>query len=238
MIYFFYGTDRQAIQGKSRATFDALQAKKPDASFVSYDNETLTLSDLESITGSQGLFEHKIVAKLSDILSNKEIADEVLKMLPVMKASENIIVWSEEEVNKVPLEKIKKNAERADEILEKIKAPKKEFNVFALSDALGAKDRKKLWALLVDAFRRGSAPEEIHGTRWWQLKSIAVAKKTRTADEAGLKPFVYSKAKSFSNNWSEGELQKALSDFVDMYHKAHRGECDFEISLEKFALGV
>jgi hypothetical protein len=27
-----------------------------------------------------------------------------------------------------------------------------------------------------------------------------------------------------------------MASFVDMYHKAHRGESDFEVSLEKFAL--
>ncbi len=238
MIYFFYGTDRETVQHKSRATFDALQKKKPDASFVSFDVENFSFSELEAITGSQGLFEHKIVAKLADILTNKEIADDILKALPAMKASDNIIVWSEGTVLKAPLDKIKKHAERVEEFLVKDKAAKREFNIFALSDALGSRDRKRLWPLLVEALQSGSAPEEIHGTLWWQLKSIAVAAKTRTAEEAGLKPFVYSKAKGFAKYWPEPELAKALTAFTHMYHGAHRGESDFEISLEKFALSI
>jgi len=238
MIYFTFGTDRQTIQKKVRATFDALQKKKPDASFVSFDGESLSLADLEMIAGSQGLFEKKLVAKLSDVLGNKDLADDILKMLPAMKASENIIVWSEDEVNKAPLDKIKKNAEKVEEFLIKEKAAKVKFNIFALSDALGAKDRKKLWVLYIEALRSGSVAEEIHGTLWWQMKSIAVAKKTNSATEAGLNPFTYSKSKSFAKNWSDEELSGTLRSFVDMYHMAHLGQCDFEVSLEKFALSI
>jgi DNA polymerase III delta subunit len=238
MIYFFYGTDRAKIQKTARATFDALQKKKPDASFVQFDGDYLTLSDLEMIAGSQGLFEKKIVAKLSDVLENKDIADDVLKMLAKMKESENIIVWSEGEVNKAPLEKIKKNAEKAEEFLAKEIFKQKEFSIFFMADALGERDKKKLWMLFVEAMKRGKVLEEIHGTLFWQLKTILLAKKTKTAGEAGINPFPYGKAKSFAKNWEENDLLKAISSLVDMYHKAHRGELDFEIAMEKFALGI
>lgn len=238
MIFFFYGTDRERILARARGTFEALQNKKPDATFVLFDADNFSLNELEAITGSQGLFEHKIVAKLSDVLTNKEIADDILKALPAMKESENIIVWSEGTMLKAPLDKIKKYAEKTEEFLLKSQIKKNEFNIFALSDALGAKDRKHLWALLIAALRGGSAPEEIHGTLWWQLKTIMIVRKSKIAEEAGLKPFPYSKAKSFSKNWSDDELSSALTSLVSMYHQAHRGECDLSISLERFALGV
>ncbi len=238
MIYFYFGSDRQAIQKKTKATFEALRKKKPDASFVVLNGENMSLSDLEAISSSQGLFEKKIVAKLSDILSNKDLSDDVLKLLPQMKASENIIVWGEAELNKPVLEKIKKNAEKIEEFNLKNKEVKKEFNIFALSDALGARDRKKLWYLIVEALRNGSAPEEIHGTLWWQLKCIKLADIASTAEEAGLKPFVFGKAKGFARNWPKDALDQTLNRFVDMYHDAHRGECDFEVSLERFALSI
>lgn len=238
MIYFYYGTDRGKVQAKARGTFDALQKKKPDASFVALDAESLTLQDLDMIAGSQGLFEKKIVARLSDILDNEELEDDILKSLPELKASENIIVWSEGVVNKTSLEKIKKHVEKAEEFLAKEIFKQKEFSIFFLADALGEKDKKRFWALLVEAFRRGKVVEEIHGTLFWQLKTILIAKKTKTAEEAGINPFPYGKAKSFAKNWDEGELTKAINLLVDMYHKAHRGQLDFEIALEKFALSI
>lgn len=238
MIYFYYGTDREKIQKTSRATFEALQKKKPDASFVSFDAESLDENVLIDITSSQGLFERKVVARITDVLDDKEKAEMVLKYIKEMKETENIIVWSEDEMRKADLEKIKKNAEKVEEFGVKEKVVKKFPSIFKMTDAIGDKDKKTAWTLLVEELQKGTASEELHGTIFWQIKSILIAKKTKTADEAGLNPYVYSKAKSFSKNWEEVELNKAVSDLVDMYHKAHRGEVDFEVGLEKWVLEI
>lgn len=238
MIFFYYGTDREKIQKTARATFEALQKKKPDASFVSFGVENLDDQVLQEITSSQGLFERKVVAKIADILDDKEKGELVLKFLKEMKATENIIVWSEGEVNKAPLEKIKKYAEKVEEFGVKQKAEKKFPTVFKMTDAIGDKDKKNAWVLLRSELDNGTADEELHGTIFWQMKSILLAKKTKGADEAGLNPYVYSKAKSFSRNWEEEELNKSISSLIDMYHKAHRGEVDFESELEKWVLSI
>jgi hypothetical protein len=61
MIYFFYGLDKEKANAKARGTFDALKKKKPDASFVTFSGENLTLADLDLILGAQGLFEKKMI---------------------------------------------------------------------------------------------------------------------------------------------------------------------------------
>lgn len=238
MIYFFCGTDRDKVQKTARATFEALQKKKPDASFVSFNIENIDENVMQEITASQGLFERKVVARLSNMLDDKEKGETVLKFLKEMKATDNIIVWSEGEVNKAPLEKIKKYAEKAEEFGVKQKAEKKSPSIFKMTDAIGDKDKKNAWVLLRSELDNGTADEEIHGTIFWQIKSILLAKETKSADEAGLNPYVYSKAKSFGRNWGTGELNTALSNLVDMYHKAHRGEVDFETELEKWLLSI
>ena len=83
-----------------------------------------------------------------------------------------------------------------------------------------------------------AVPEEIHGILWWQAKSLALASKTRNASEAGLNPFVYNKAKRYLSNWKKEEVESLLSKLSRMYHKAHRGEADFEIELEKLMLDI
>jgi DNA polymerase III delta subunit len=238
MIYFYYGTDREKIQKTARATFDALKKKKPDASSVSFDTETFTADLLQEISVSQGLFEKKIVAKLSNILEDKDKAEIILDTLKAMKETENIIVWSEGEVNKAPLEKIKKYAEKVEEFGVKQKAEKKFPSIFKMTDAIGDKDKKTAWGLLVEEMQNGTASEEIHGTIFWQIKSIAIAKKTDTAEESGINPFVYGKAKNFARNWSDEELNGSITELVDMYHRAHRGEVDFEVELERWVLKI
>lgn len=238
MIFFYYGSDREKIQKTARATFEALQKKKPDASFVSFGVENLDESVLQEVTSSQGLFERKVVAKIADVLEDKEKSELILKYLKEMKATDNIIVWSEGEVKKADLEKIKKYAEKVEEFGVKQKAEKKFPSVFKMTDAIGDKDKKNAWALLRSELDSGSADEELHGTIFWQIKSILLAKKTKSADEAGLNPYVYSKAKSFSRNWEENELNIAVSNLIDMYHKAHRGEVNFEVELERWVLKI
>jgi len=238
MIYFYFGTDREKIQKTARATFEALQKKKPDASFVSFGVENLDENVLQEITASQGLFERKVVAKIADILDDKEKGEMIQKFLKEMKATENIIVWSEGEVNKTPLEKIKKYAEKVEEFGVKQKAEKKFPSIFKMTDAIGDKDKKNAWVLLRAELDNGTADEELHGTIFWQIKSILLAKKTKGADEAGLNPYVYSKAKSFGRNWDEKELNNTISNLIDMYHKAHRGEVNFEVELERWVLSI
>jgi energy-converting hydrogenase Eha subunit H len=58
----------------------------------------------------------------------------------------------------------------------------------------------------------------------------------KTAGEAGVAPFVFTKAKNFLKNYSVPELQTLSSKLVRMYHDAHRGIHDFEIALERFVL--
>ena len=81
-------------------------------------------------------------------------------------------------------------------------------------------------------------PEEIHGILFWQVKSIVLASRTKSATEAGLNPFVYSKAKSFAENFNQQELDKILEDIVRLYHDAHRGLHDFETAMEIFILSL
>ncbi len=238
MIYFYYGTDREKIQKTTKATFEALQKKKPDASFVSFDGETVTEDLLQEITSSQGLFERKVVAKIADVLENKDKGELILKFLKEMKETDNIIVWSEGDVNKAALDKIKKYAEKVEEFGTKQKAEKNFPRIFKMTDALGERDRKKAWMLFMEEINIGTAAEEIHGTLFWQIKSILITQKTKTPSESGLNPYVYSKAKSFAKKWSEKELYSALEKLVDMYHKAHRGEIDFATELEVFVLKV
>lgn len=238
MIYFYYGSDREKIQKTAKGTFEALQKKKPDASFVTLQSETLDENTLQEITSSQGLFEKKIVARISDIFEDKEKAELVMKSLKDMKGTENIIVWSEGELKKTDLEKIKKHTEKAEEFGVKEKASKSFPTIFKMTDAIAERDKKNAWTLFVEELNNGVAEEELHGTIFWQMKSILLAKKTKSADDAGLNPYVYSKAKSFSRKWEDEELTSSIEKLVRMYHEAHRGKIDFATALEKWVLSI
>ena len=115
---------------------------------------------------------------------------------------------------------------------------KERFNSFLLADALGQRNKEKLWVLYHQALTEGLAPEELHGTLFWQVKALLSATLVKTAGEAGLKPFPWTKAKSFLRNWNQDELKKVSSKMVSIYHDSRRGEHELQTALEKFILDL
>jgi len=114
----------------------------------------------------------------------------------------------------------------------------REFNIFALTDALGARDRKRAWILYQEALGAGVSAEEVFFKVVWQIKSMLIASKTKNVGETDMKPFPYSKAKSFLKNFRTSELQNLSEALVTGYYKARRGEGEVETLVEKILLGL
>jgi len=238
MLYLIYGTDINKAREKSRALFDALREKRPDASAGSLSAENITAEKIEELTQTQGLFENKQILYMDRTLENKDVREVMFDNIDAIADSPNIFIFCEGKLTKEVLKKIEKKAEKVTEYESEVEKPKEAGSFFALADALGARDKKRLWTLFRDAMEKDAVPEEIHGILFWQAKVLALAEKTETAGEAGLNPFVYSKAKRSVGNFKEGEIDILLSKLVSMYHDAHRGKVDFELELEKLALDI
>lgn len=124
------------------------------------------------------------------------------------------------------------------EVDEKIVGPSSspDFNVFSLTDAIGARDKRRAWTLYMQALAAGLVAEEIFFKVVWQVKSMLIASKTKSVAETDMKPFPYSKAKGFLKNWKEGELEKFSLDLVVGYQQTRRGEGEMEMFVEKTLL--
>jgi hypothetical protein len=170
-------------------------------------------------------------------LEDKGVRELVLERIDELGESPNIFIFFEGKLTKEILKKLEKRAEKIQEYEAKT-APKakQDGGFFVLADALGSRDKKSLWILFREAMDGGAVPEEIHGILFWQVKSLLLASRTKDAVEAGLNPFVYGKAKRYVGNFKEGEIDALASKLVHIYHKAHRGEGDFELALEKMIL--
>lgn len=111
-----------------------------------------------------------------------------------------------------------------------------EFNIFALTDAIGARKKRDAWVLYQKALASGMVAEEVFYKLVWQVKTMLIAEKTKTAIEADMKPFPYNKAKGFLKNFKSGELQNISEELVSGYHRARRGEGEIETLVEKMLL--
>lgn len=238
VLYVIHGTDIEKAREKSHALFEALKAKKPDASAGTIAAEEITLEKLDELTQTQGLFENKQIIFMDRTLENKDVRGVMLEKIDAIAESPNIFIFFEGKLTKDVLKKLEKRAEKITEYEATEEKKKESGSFFHLADALAAKDKKALWVGLREALEDDAAPEEIHGILFWQAKSLALAAKASSAGDAGLNPFVYGKAKRYLSAWKDGEVDALLTNLVSMYHKAHRGEVDFEIELEKLALDL
>jgi hypothetical protein len=244
MLYFFYGSDKDAAREKARALIDELRKGEPDAEVFRLTaegwgdplNPLRGTARLEELIGGQGLFNNCYIVEIVQLFESPEAKEGFLKKLPDIAASPNIFVSREGAADKETLLLVNKHAEKVQICNQKEGKKKPEFNIFSLTDAFGRRDKKQLWVLLQKAVASGAVPEEIHGILFWQLKSIVLALQCKTAEEAGVEPFVWSKARTFAKNWSEDELKSLSSKMVSLYHDAHRGIHEFEIALERFVL--
>lgn len=238
MLYILHGDDFLKRAKKLDEMVSFFLTKRPNTSFAKVNTETFGSYSLDELAEDQGLFENKCVVVLDGIFENKENKEIVLKKLGELGKSNNVFVINERALGKGDLTALEKHSEKIQEFVLKEKPVKAEFNIFSLSDAIGSRDKKRAWTLYLRALENGSEPEEIHGTIFWAVKNMALVKdaKQSTAESTGLKPFVLSKAKASSSNYSKKELNDFSSRLVSLYHDSHRGTGDFSTGLEKLIL--
>ncbi|HEY4510836.1 MAG TPA: hypothetical protein VJG29_00505 [Candidatus Paceibacterota bacterium] len=166
-------------------------------------------------------------------LAEEEFFEE---LVPVLAHSPHLFVCEEEKVlAKTKARLVKEGATLLDAPPEK---QKERINVFALADALGNRDKKKMWVLLAVLLREGAKPEEVAGALHWQARSMLLAKTARSAEETKMKDFVFAKSLRYAKNFTEEELKDLSRSLVTLYHEAHRGRGQLELALERLVLSL
>lgn len=117
-----------------------------------------------------------------------------------------------------------------------VKESKEKFNLFAFSDAFALKNKKDLWVLYQKAKRAGVSEQEIIGIILWQVRVLLLVSHDAEKD-AGIKPFVATKAKKALQSFTPQALEGYMQDLVSMYHDARRG-VELSNTFERFILSL
>lgn len=249
MFYLFYGTESEKARARMHEILEGAKKKRPDAEIFRVEGAGFHEGMIDEWTGGMGLFERKMIVVLDKVFENKDAAEALAARAEALAASENMILILEGKIDKKTLGRLEKHAFKAEVYDEKKEAPRfgaapaggggNAFNIFFLTDALGARDKKSLWSLYCKSQLSGVVPEEVSGILFWQLKAMRLASPPLAdAKSTGLNPFVFNKAKTYARNFSSKELDLLSSRLVASYHDAHRGLNDFSVELEKFVLSL
>lgn len=236
MIYLIYGTDTHKARQKLHELLDIAKKKRPDAELFKITSENWSDSQFEELLVAQGLFQPKYTVVLDNVFEKKDFKAFVVERLKEMAESEQIFLILEGNVDAATLKKIEKNAKQVQEFAKK-EAKRPDFNIFSITDGLLNKDKRELWVSYLSAIYKGSAPEEIHGIFFWQVKNMILASRAGSQVETGLSPYVYKNALTGGRKYKLDELLTMSSDLVEMTHKVRQGEGELGIMLEKWVLG-
>jgi DNA polymerase III delta subunit len=238
MLYVFHGSDIDSSRTKAHKLINSLRTKKPDATFIKIESDNFNIQELQNHITSQALFASKYIIFLDRVCENPKFRDELIDIYKSIHESDNVFIVLENSLN-VETKKILEKY--SDKILETSfaktdtkKSP--EFNIFSLADAIGNKDYFKAWSVYRQAIDAGLEVESIIGTIFWQLKSLIQAIGAKSVTESGLSPFVFSKSKKMSVNFTPQEIKKLMNGLLIIYHDGHRGLIDPEIKLESWIL--
>jgi DNA polymerase III delta subunit len=237
MLYVFHGTNIHKVADKTNKLIADLLTKRPLAQVFSFEGGYFGESDLDALIEAQGLFVEKHIVVLRQTFEVAESRDIVLARLKRIAETQNIIVISENKLLAEYKRVLTKHAVKIEEHAE-AKVEREVFNVFALGDALGGRNRQALWVGYMTALRSGLEPESIHGTLHWAVRTMLSAVHTTTPEEAGQKPFSYNKFKRYATNFTKEELAKLSESLIVLYHDARRGKHDLKTALEKWILEV
>lgn len=232
MLHIYYGTDRQKVRDAATAFADTNIL--PEGTLTTLDANSYAAGQIADALGASSLFGGEEWFVIDTPADNADLAEEVKNNLKEMSESGNTFIILEGAL----LAPAKKSYGKYAATDEEFNAEKSErFNTFAMADALASKDRRQLWVLLQEAKAAGSAPEELIGILWWQLKALRLAQTTNSAAEAGMKDFPYNKAKRSLAKFAPGEVTHLSQSLIELYHDGHAGVRDIDLALEQWVLG-
>lgn len=232
MLTIFYGRDQISVRDRMSDFVDGF--KKEGFSISSVDVESYAPGIVRDMVGSVSLFQTPILYCIDEPTEDQDFLSETQDVLSNMAESENNFLIVEGVLTTPVLKVFKQHAQVIEEINPSV--TQSASNPFALAEALVKKDKKTLWILMQKYLDQGQAPEVLIGTLWWQLKILRLAEKTKTPQEAGVKPYPYQKAKSALVKFRKGELEKLSKELLELYHVGHSGVKDIRVLLEVWIL--
>lgn len=229
MIYILHGNN---LNKRAKELNNTKSLYEKSHEHHQLDLSTDNLDSLKELVFQTGLFATKKYITLRQLLTLKISPEELNEILRYANQNNHILVIIEDKLTKTIKDKIKIEANYIDCEQEKNQS---NFNLFSLTEALGERNKKKLWILYYAAIAKKTDPEEIWNILWWQLKTLNQIS-ANNGQNPNLKPFVYNKSKRYLSNYQK-DIKKVTLSFLKSQANARQGS-DLKDELELFILNT
>lgn len=229
MLYFFLGDD--VVTAKAEA-----QKRAVGHEVVRFGEGGEPLSAVGGYLGQQGMFAAKVALILDRPLDDADGKELLIERGTEVAAAAALVIAIQPDVDATTKKKLPKGTKFETFAAAGGVAELPPPNVFALTDAVAAGDRKKAWILYRQLIAGGASAEEIHGALAWAARGVVLAGKTKSADEAGMKSYPYAKAKQTTLRMKPAEAEALSAELVSLYHDSRMGRGALEDLLEVFLL--
>jgi len=229
MLFVICAKDYKKLVAEVTKKTTAILKINADANVEKFLADNLKKEDLIYKAEGNSLFGNVSLNIVNEYITKNR--EDFLDIIPKLAVSKNYFIFTEDEVNKETEKEILKYK---GEYLAIKNDEKEKTNPFAITDALLAKDKKKLWLLYRQEIDTGESAEAILGRFVWAIKTLTLIQKNpnQNAVDLGISPFVYSKTKSAGKVWKDGEPEEF---YTKLLFGIKDGE-EMEYHLEKLIL--
>ncbi|OHA58909.1 MAG: hypothetical protein A2571_00825 [Candidatus Vogelbacteria bacterium RIFOXYD1_FULL_44_32] len=238
MLYIYFGSDINKSQLAWRKFAEAVKTKRPDAEVFELAEDIFSETSADELLHGQGLFVSKHIVLAKRLLQNQEAEQWLFDNLKDISEADHMFLLWEEKLLAPQKQKLEKFGAELKEFIKKPEAEIKDNFIFSIGDALGARDRLKLWKAVAGASLKGYEPEEI----FWQLfgtaRNMALVAREESDQDIPLHPFVAKKTRGYLRNWGDEGALKLTGDLMALYHNVRRESRDLDVALERFALEI
>jgi DNA polymerase III delta subunit len=181
--------------------------------------DDVSAENLSALAQGQSLFGEVRTFGIVGAAENEAWLASIVPVLPALQSSAHLFLFEEDAGVSFA-----KSIEKAKGRVVKVKAEvvAERVDTFALANALGARDKKKLWLLYTEALAAGSPAEMLAGMLAWKARSMLAS------EQKGRVP----------TGWKAGESEKLSSALVSLYHNSRRGAGSLDLLLEQFILSL
>ena len=238
MLYVFYGSDRAKCLAYTAKFLTAVHYKRPEAEHFIFNEDNFDSRVASELVSAQGLFEAKHIVELRDILAQPNGLEWLEAELPGLVQAEHIFVVVETKILALLKKKLTEAGAQLKEFSAVTSKAKRDNFIYSIGDALGERNRQKLWLTLAEAKLRGYVAEEVFWQLWGMVVNLSLAAGEPDNQKLPVAPFVASKLRRFGRNYTEAELLSIMGELLVLYHETRRRSRDLDVALERWVLGV